>query len=76
MTYFYYNKYFSKLNKDLEVQISSWKGISLGFDFTYTRKCNHAGVHLEMNLLFISFYLDFTDVRHWDNTTNTWEVYN
>ena len=46
------------------------------FEFQYTIRQDHAGVHLELGLLGWEFSCGIHDSRHWDYTSNSWEIYN
>lgn len=47
----------------------------IGFEFGYTCRQSHAGLTLEISLLGRSLSFQVYDNRHWNHTTNTWEIY-
>lgn len=60
-------------NKTLEIEVYADSTL-VGFEVSYTTKCSHAGATLTLTLLGYTFSLITYDHRHWDETTNTWEV--
>jgi len=59
---------------EIEAQNFGW-GDLLTFEFTWTRKTDHAGVSLKLGLLGYVFDARIYDTRHWDNDTNNFVVY-
>jgi len=60
-------------NKNIEVEIlyqKEWDWFV--FSFEITRKCDHAGVSFELEIIGISFQISFYDSRHWNYDKNTW----
>lgn len=49
--------------------------ILVGFDFGWTRKCDHAGVDVFFGLLGYTLELHLYDTRHWDYDENRYCVY-
>lgn len=47
----------------------------LAFQFYARTRCDHAGIRVELALLSYTISFDIYDSRHWNYTTNTWEVY-
>lgn len=47
----------------------------ISFNFEITRKCDHAGIRLEVYLLGMMFHHRIYDIRHWDYDNDTWVVY-
>lgn len=45
-------------------------------ELAFTTKQDHAGVNLELGLFGYEIHFAFYDSRHWDNETNSWQVYN
>lgn len=61
-------------NKTLEIQITQWSNIfQIGLNLGWTRKCDHAGLRFNIEILGFYVGIEFTDNRHWDYTTNTFE---
>lgn len=61
-------------NKTLEIQITQWSNIfQIGLNLGWTRKCDHAGIRFNIEILGFYVGIEFTDNRHWDYTTNTFE---
>jgi hypothetical protein len=63
-------------NKYLEFQLMQDCEYLLHFNFDWRRKCDHAGVKLELGLLGYEIMIQLYDSRHWNYKTNTWETYN
>jgi len=47
--------------------------LTLHIDFS--RRRDHAGISIELSILWISLYFVFYDTRHWDDENNKWEEY-
>jgi hypothetical protein len=62
-------------NKSWEAELTKTREF-VGFTFGYTMRQSHAGLNLEVALFSYNISLHIYDNRHWDQTTNTWEVYN
>lgn len=45
------------------------------FEFSWSRKCDHAGVSLKLGLLGFVFEGQIYDTRHWDYDNNQYQVY-
>jgi hypothetical protein len=45
------------------------------FGVGITRKCNHAGIGIEIGALFRSFIFHLYDSRHWDDENECWVKY-
>jgi len=58
-------------NKYLEFQLMQDCEYLLHFNFDWKRKCDHAGVKLELGLLGYEIMIQLYDSRHWDHNTNT-----
>ena len=61
-------------NKSWELELLKGRQL-VGFEFGYTMRQSHAGLNLEVALLGYSISFQIYDNRHWDHTTNNWEVY-
>lgn len=63
-------------NKHWEIEVYNlgW-GDLLDFEFSWSRKCDHAGFSLKLGLLGYTFEGKFYDSRHWDDETNNYVVY-
>lgn len=59
---------------EIEGQNFGW-GDLLAFEFTWNRKCDHAGVSLKLGLFGYQIEGRFYDTRHWDYDTNDYQVY-
>lgn len=56
-------------NKSVEIQPSFHSGLnwgSLGINFEYSQKCDHAGFNFDLNLIWFTLCIHFYDHRHWD----------
>jgi hypothetical protein len=61
-------------NKSLEIQLSKFSNIfQLGLNLDWRRKCDHAGIYFDIQILPFFFAISLSDDRHWDYETNTWE---
>lgn len=72
-----YGKFFKFQNKFWELQISTEFQDGPYFDFTtsWTRKTDHAGFRLSIEILSFYFCIKVYDCRHWDDETDAWQVY-
>lgn len=64
-------------NKALDLDLylgNPLKRLSFGLSFRFSRKTDHAGISIDFSFLNLSFYLSFYDIRHWNSTTNTYEI--
>jgi hypothetical protein len=43
--------------------------------FNWTIRQSHAGLDLELGLFGYNIHFNFYDIRHWDQNTQKWEVY-
>lgn len=43
------------------------------FSFKWTRKCDHAGLTLDVYILGIWFMIGIQDNRHWNDSAGAWE---
>lgn len=61
-------------NKSFELQLAfiedGWPWLNV--NFAITRKCNHAGIRLLIEVPFIFLNFDIYDNRHWDYKTKNW----
>ena len=61
-------------NKFIELEVT--KDFTLiSFMFNWTIRQSHAGLDLELGLFGYNIHFNFYDIRHWDQTTQKWEVY-
>lgn len=61
-------------NKSLEVQLGyrknwDWWMVSSNL----TRKCDHAGLGFELEIMGIFIWISFYDGRHWNHKENSWK---
>ena len=61
-------------NKTWEVEILKTYNL-FRFDLQYTVRQDHAGPSFEIGLLGWEFRVSVHDNRHWNYSTNDWEVY-
>lgn len=63
--------------KTFEIQTGRWKEHCPYFDFQFrwSRKCDHAGLRLGMELFGLHLYLELYDTRHWNYDNNKWCEY-
>jgi hypothetical protein len=47
----------------------------VGFELSYTRRQDHAGLRVELALFGYSMSFMIYDNRHWNGNTNDWEQY-
>ena len=47
----------------------------INVDFNFKPAGDHGGARIMLGLFGFDVELHFYDTRHWDYTTNTWEVY-
>jgi hypothetical protein len=59
---------------EIEGQSFGWGGL-FTFEFSWTRKTDHAGVRLKLGLFGYVIEGQFYDSRHWDSNTNDYVVY-
>jgi hypothetical protein len=59
-------------NKYFEIELMQDCEYLLHFNFDWKRKCDHAGVKLELSLFGYALVFHFYDNRHWDYKTNNW----
>lgn len=60
-------------HKAIEVQFSTvvpWQWFKFNFDIT--RKQDHAGVLLHVEVPFLFLAIQLYDCRHWDDETDNW----
>ena len=65
-------------NKQCEVQLertSLENGFSFGFNFNVSWRTDHAGFSFTAEIPGIFFHFTFYDVRHWDDETNDYKIY-
>lgn len=63
-------------NKHWEIEGHNFGwGDLITFEFSWTRKTDHAGVRLKLGLLGYQVEAQFYDSRHWDEDTNNYRVY-
>jgi hypothetical protein len=61
-------------NKFIELEVT--KDFTLiSFMFNWTIRQSHAGLDLELGLFGYNIHFNFYDIRHWDQNTQKWEVY-
>jgi len=61
-------------NKYFEFQLMRDCEYLLNFNFDWKRKCDHAGVRLELGFLGYEIMIQLYDCRHWDYKNNDWET--
>ena len=61
-------------NKHIELEISRDFTI-ISFRFNWTVRQSHAGLELEAGLFGYCVQFNLYDSRHWDYSTNNWEIY-
>jgi hypothetical protein len=59
---------------EIEVHNFGW-GNLFDFEFSWTRKTDHAGLRLKLGLLGYLMEAQFYDTRHWDHDRNAYTVY-
>lgn len=65
----------AKLNpEDIHFKFSFCGFFSI--DFSFTRKCDHAGLRIEIDTTFGFFIFTIYDTRHWDHQTGNYVKYN
>lgn len=70
-----YRKKFST-NKAVGFQIGWWNRWSyINLEFRWNRKCDHAGMRFGIELFGFYLYVEFYDIRHWNDDKNKWEIY-
>ena len=62
-------------HKNLEVELfwvsgEYWNVFDVGTK--WTRKCDHAGLHVQLELFRLFFVFSIYDSRHWDDEKETW----
>jgi len=65
-------------NKTLEVQAEFWKeedSTWFEFHFEWSKKRDHAGLDIRIEIWRFGFYFSICDNRHWDYEKNQWYVY-
>ena len=64
-------------NKYWEIQTEYWKDWTSYFEFhiNWTRKMDHAGFRLRIELFRLYLGIDIYDNRHWNDETDDWEKY-
>jgi hypothetical protein len=72
----YFKRYFCKnyeitKNKNLEIELVRCNTI-FGFNFMWTVKGHHAGIHSSISILSYNFSVVFYDRRHWDYKKQIW----
>lgn len=61
-------------NKSWELQISKTNDI-LGLEVSMTTRQCHSGLFVSLMLFGYELIFNIHDDRHWDYTTNRWEIY-
>ena len=61
-------------NKYWEVQVDECADI-VGFEFRFTTRQDHAGLHLSLALFGYDAMFTFYDNRHWNDEEGRWFVY-
>jgi hypothetical protein len=61
-------------NKWWEIEILKADNL-FRFEFQYTVRQDHAGISIELGLLFWEVHANVHDSRHWDYVNGRWEVY-
>lgn len=61
-------------NKFWEVELLKTNQL-IGFEFSLTTRCDHAGVFLEVGLLGFSLSINFYDNRHWNDNAGRYNIY-
>ena len=62
-------------NKYFEIELMQDCEYLLHFNFDWKRKCDHAGVKLELGLFGYELVFQLYDNRHWDYDKGTWVKY-
>ena len=62
-------------NKGIEYEIFWDKHLYKWFNFQFdiSRKCDHAGILFDLQLLWLNLTINFFDFRHWDYDENCWD---
>lgn len=45
------------------------------FQMYWTKEQDHAGLNIDVRLIFLQFRFGFIDTRHWDDDNDCWETY-
>ena len=63
-------------NKAIEIEFCRSDNTIVNGSLNLTTRRDHAGMRIEIGLLFYSIDFTFYDTRHWDYTANDWEIFN
>ncbi len=62
-------------NKAWEIQIcNDFEGPYFNISLKWTRKCDHAGLNLTIEILSFYFCVQIYDTRHWDYANGVWTI--
>lgn len=62
-------------NKAIELEFLYYSKNWFIFDFSISRKTDHAGLNFEIGLFGYSIHFIFYDTRHWNTETDDYEIY-
>ena len=70
-------KFFKFPNKYWEIELSTFEDTITIFNlhFECNKNCDHAGLHLTVEILSLFFSFQIYDSRHWDFDTKTYMKY-
>lgn len=61
-------------NKSLEIQLTLFSNIfQFGVNFDWRRKCDHAGIYFDIQVLGLFLGISISDNRHWNYETNAYD---
>lgn len=58
--------------KFVEAQLYASSDV-FAFEFNYSRRTDHAGLHIGVGLMGYNFDFNFYDSRHWDDEQGKWQ---
>lgn len=64
---YFYQAWLLNKNKCLEVQVAHGSSNLLEFDFYWRMRTDHAGVTITLGLFYRFVYINFYDIRHWND---------
>lgn len=62
-------------HKAWELEHTFYDGLLVDIDFSFKRKCDHAGLNIVLGLFGYAVHFSIYDTRHWDYETNDWMTY-
>jgi hypothetical protein len=62
-------------HKVIELEATKYSYNLFEFQFDWSIKTDHAGLNIVIGLLGYSAHFGLYDTRHWNYTTNAWEIY-